>query len=190
MAGIVPIPHLPIPDPIELKVRPYKRYSSETADIVFIIYVLAIILWAVLIMYLNPTIEGFGTFILFIPFITFFISMMSLGHLTKQSEDSVNSSLFITAGLVITVPLLTVVARDFGGDQREKDKVVFIIMTAVTLALLSIIDVWVPLEYSPIVKHVKSIFQTGFFTLILFTIYYHYYHTGLNTNATIVTMTK
>lgn len=179
MSGLL---HLPKNENIDLdgiKKKQHSYYGQRKADIIFVIYVVSIILWAILIIYLDISISGFGLFILFLPFITFFISMMSIGYLSRQSEASINSSLFITAGLVITVPLLTVIARDFNGDR---EKMINIIVVAVTLALLSIIDIWVPYKWTPVIKHIKSIFQTGFFTLILFTIYYHYETTGLSTN--------
>src|SRR5581483_10355498 len=120
---------------------------------------------------LMPTVDIWGWIILVIPIVIFFISMLSLDSLNIHVEENMFRFNVLSTGLIIILPLLALITKDFKGDHHLMNTV---ILLAIVLILLAMIDVWVPEKWISIVNHIRSIFQTGSLTLILFALYLYY----------------
>lgn len=146
----------------------HKYYGNRKVDILFILYVIAILLWALIAWYIQSSV---GLFILFIPLIIFFITLISLNKLSVSVEDEMFRTNFLAAGMLLTLPLLTFVAKTFTGDRKL---MVRVLLLAVTFTILSMVDIWVPEKYLSVTNHIRSIFQTIALTLILYSLYLFY----------------
>jgi len=150
----------------------HKYYGENKIDIIFIIYIIAIILWAFLVIYLM---SDCGFFILLIPFLVFFVAIISLSRLSLAVEDEMFEVNFLSTGMLITLPLLSCIIATYKGD---KTAIIKVTLMAVTFTILSMIDVWVPEKYLSEMKHIRSILQTISLVLILYSLYMYYSHMG------------
>lgn len=146
----------------------HKHYGDNKLNTVFIVYILAILVWAAIAWYVQSNV---GIFILFIPFVVFLIAICSLSGLSNSVEDSMFRTNFLATGMLITLPLLSCVISSFKGDRTIMIRV---LLLAVTFTILSMIDVWVPEKYLSVTNHIRSIFQTLSLTLILYALYIFY----------------
>lgn len=154
--------------------RKHKPYGQKKKDILFGIYLAAIILWGILLAYLSPDVDVWGWIILVIPIAVFLISMFSLDGVSTIVEENVFQINTLSVGLLIILPLLAFITKDFKGDKLLMAHVVLL---AITFSLFSMIDVWVSEKWITLTRHVRSIFQTVSLTLILFALYLYYsYH--------------
>lgn len=151
--------------------RKHKPYGQTKKDILFGIYLSAIILWGILLAYLSPNVDLWGWIILLIPILVFLISMFSLDGVSTIVEENVFQINTLSVGLLIILPLLAFITKDFKGDQIL---MVQVVLLAITFSLLSMIDVWVSEKWITLTRHVRSIFQTVSLTLILFALYLYY----------------
>lgn len=135
-------------------------------------YVMAVMLWVIVIYVLKlyqTTVLGWC--ILFIPLIVFVISFGSASYLTVDVEDKLFQYNYLTIGILLVLPLITWITRDFAGDTK---RLIGICVVAIVFAMLSMIDIWVTREWLSVVKHIKSVFQTMALTLLIFTFYLYY----------------
>lgn len=155
------------------QIKQYRFYGSRKADITFIVYIVAILLWSFFLLYLSPPDDGWGLLILMIPFVTFLISMFSLNQLSVQAENGIGGAFFLAAALVVIVHLLSTF---FKNTEGEKSYLLWLTVVAIIFALISAIDIWVPAKWGPLLKHIKTMFQTAFYTLLIYIIYLFYRH--------------
>lgn len=174
IAHLEPEDKLKAPDVegVEWENRRHKYYGDTKIDIIFLIYIISIIIWAFLVIYLK---SDAGFFILLIPFVIFIISMCSLPRLSLSVEDEMFKVNYLATGMLITLPLLTCVIAGFKGN---KESMIRVVLLAVTFTIISMIDVWVPEKYISMLKHIRSILQTISLVLILYSLYLYYYHMG------------
>lgn len=151
--------------------KKHKPYGSTKKDLIFFIYLIALLLWGIIIAYLSPKVELWGFIILAIPFLVFIIGMITIDSLSPAVEDSLFRHNILATGLLIILPLLAFITKDFRGDQVLMIQVVLL---AITFSLLSMVDIWIPEKWLSLVQHIKSIFQTFALTLILFSLYLYY----------------
>lgn len=162
---------------VDWEARKHKSYGNGKIDTLFLIYFIFIILWGILVWYLHPSVDWKGWLIMFLPWIVFFIAIWYLDSLSVHVENIVGENNFLTTGLFIAIPLMALVSKDIT-DQQHNSVVNKVVLFAVTFAVLSMIDIWLPEKLLSIVNHLRSIFQTMSITLIIFSMYYHYYHLG------------
>lgn len=160
---------------LDWETRKHKPYGTKKKDVLFGIYLSAILLWGLLIAYLQPDTDFLGWIILIVPILVFLISTLSLDSLSVLVESNMFKFSSLSVGLLIILPLLTFITRDFKGDKRT---MIQIVLLAITFGLLSMIDVWVAEKWISVVKHIKSIFQIVSLTLVLFALYLYYSSMG------------
>ena len=150
----------------------YKEYGRKKTAITQSVYIAASLVWIFILYYLCLyQTDLIGLLILFIPILAFAIAYANAGALTIEVEEDMFKANFLSLGLLILLPLLTWIGKDFEGD---KSKFVCVIILALIFTMLSLIDIWVRRRWFSIVKHIKSVFQTLALTLIIYSLYSYY----------------
>lgn len=135
-------------------------------------YITGIIIWILILHYLNLCkSDVYIIAILAIPFICFILGYINAPNITGDMESEIFNANYLSVGLLLVVPLLTCINRDFGGDKKYFTK---ILILSIITSLLSMLDIWVPDSYFPVVKHVQSIFQTYTISLLIYGLYSFY----------------
>lgn len=137
------------------------------------VYIIAIVLWIILIIMLRlyEKNDWLCWIMIIIPIILFIIGYINAKDITPDVEGSVFQSDYLSLGLIIIVPLLTWINKDYGGDRR---RFIAILVSAVILNLISMIDLWLPARWLSVVKHAKSVLQTMSVFLIIYALYQYY----------------
>lgn len=160
---------------LDWETRKHKPYGARKKDVLFSVYLVAILLWGILLAYLQPETDFLGWIILIIPILVFLIATLSLDSISATVESNVFQFNSLSVGLLIIMPLLTFITRDFKGNQRL---MVQIVLLAITFGLISMIDVWIAEKWITAIRHIKSVFQTVSLTLVLFALYLYYSSMG------------
>lgn len=155
-------------DPLKLT----KKYSASKARAVKLVYCVAIIFWLLLIYFLELyKTSGLGFFILLIPLFFYALAAYNAKSLTVEVEDKTYAVSYISISLLIVIPLVAWVDKNYRGDTWYMSK---IIVVAVVLALISLIDIWVRPKWISLVRHIKSALQTASLSLLVFTLFAYY----------------
>lgn len=155
-------------DPIKM----VKKYGKKRTQSVRLVYLLSMIIWLILILVLQLyKTQVIGYFILLIPFFFYFLGYWNADQLTVEVEEKTFSMGYISISLLIVIPLVTWVEKNFHGNRWYLTK---IIVVAVILALISLIDIWVRPKWITLVRHIKSALQTASLTLLVFALYAYY----------------
>lgn len=152
-------------DPPPITETPYDR---KTIRVLQVIYVLAIIIWIFLIFKLKLHNTNYlGNLIASLPLIIFIVSLWNLEYLTVETENKLFVINYLSIGLIVFIPLLTWSHENFHISQRLID----IMILAITLAVLSLMDVWVKPKWISVTKHLRSILQVASLSLIIYALY-------------------
>ncbi len=152
--------------------KPTKLYSRKVTKVVKIVYVASILIWLLIIWGLKLYQTNFwGFFILGIPIFFYMVTFFNSSHLTQEVEDRTFAISYISIALLVVIPLVTWVDRNFYGNKWYLGRIV---VAAVVLALISLIDIWVRPKWVSVVKHIKSALQTASLTLLVFALYTYY----------------
>ena len=155
-------------DPLKLT----KRYSKKKVNLIQWMYIGLITLWIIIAWALQLyTTNLWGYFILAIPVIFYLIGYFNADQLTIEVEEKTFSMNYISIALFVVIPLTVWIEKNFHGDKWKLSK---ILVTAVVLALISLIDIWVRPKWISLVRHIKSGLQTMALTLLVFTLYSYY----------------
>ena len=146
--------------------------SDDQVYYIRILYLIFIILWLGMAYLLYSGEDLVEIVILCIPFIVFAIGFINCGVITKDVEDTLFDVNYISIAVLVMVPLLTWLSKDYNTEGRYR--FVTIIIIAMMLALISLIDIWVPRKWLSLVKHFKSICETLAVIMIIFALYTYY----------------
>jgi hypothetical protein len=160
---------------IKNKYAKTKYYGSRKLKAVQSVYIFSSLFWILLIYLLKLyQTDFFGILILLIPLVIFTISFINSSNINEEVENNLYKANYLSIGLIIVLPLLTWFTNDYKGDTQKRIKFISIIIVALTLTLFSLVDIWISKKWYPVVKHVKSVFQTMSITLIIFALYMYY----------------
>lgn len=149
-----------------------KTYSQRRVLGVRVVYVLASLLWIGVIWSLHLYQTTFlGWVILILPLILFTMGFINAPYLTVEVEDSLFSIGYLSIALVIVLPIMVWITKDFTGDQN---RIMGILLLAIVFAMLSLYDIWVRPKWLTVARHLKSVFQTLALTLLIFALYTYY----------------
>ncbi len=147
----------------------HHHYSDETVGHIKTIYVIAIILWGLLIwachLYLTDLI---GWIFLAAPLFVFSINISNLGKCTKEVEGEMFEGNFLSFAFLTAVILIN------WDKTSDKSKLFKLLIVALVLIMLSLVDFWLPLDQIVLAKHFRSILQTFALFLLAFTLYKYY----------------
>lgn len=150
------------------------RYDQGVSNSIFYGYIIGIILWIILVIVFcisSVKVGILGYIILFIPIVIFAVGAFNSNKITYDVEDSVFNANYLSLGLLITIPLLAWVSKNYPGDRSW---LISLAILAIVLSLFSMIDVWVTRRWMSVVKHCKSILQTMSLILIIYALYVYY----------------
>lgn len=152
--------------------RNFKCYNPTMVRQIKCIYIIASILWLVLIYFLciyeinSMLIWAF----VFLPLFVFAINYVNADKCSHETEAEMFQGNFLAFGSLITIVLLN------WNSPAVGDKGMFfkIIITAFILIMLSMIDIWASRKHISLVKHVKSCLQTAALSLLALALYTYY----------------
>jgi len=165
-----------IDEPLET-VRPLSEYKKEhhPKDVILYIrfvYIIGILVWILILHFLKlHKMNFFIIAIIAIPFVCFLIGYVNAPKLTGELEDELFRSNYLSVGLLLVIPLLTWINKEYVGDKTRYTK---ILVLAIITSLLSMIDVWVSDKYLPVLKHAQSVLQTYSIALLVYALYSYY----------------
>ena len=146
-----------------------KTYNPNTLRQIQIMYIIAAILWVVLIIYFRWFKTGIlGWVFLFIPLLVFAINYQSTCGHTTDIEGEMFQGTFLSFGFLITVILINWTKV---GDRQKIFKILGI---ALILIMFSMIDIWVRKEHIILIKHFRTILQTAALSLLAYALYTYY----------------
>ncbi|CAH6418733.1 Hypothetical protein POVN_LOCUS454 [uncultured virus] len=148
---------------LPLEKRPYGERKAFWVDS---IYICAILIWLIFICYFRLYASP-GAFVLWLPPILFLIALVNINNLTLEVEADMFKANYLSIGLLVVLPLLAWMSRDYAGDRSH---FVTVIMLAMVLTLLSLIDVWVAPRWLTVYKHARSCIQTMAIGLLIYAI--------------------
>lgn len=162
-------------DVVQCRREPFKRtkcYGRKRTKSVQFVYVMACLIWVVLIFVLSLwKTDLIGTIILLIPLLVYGFGFYNANTLTVEVEETIFSINYLSIALLVVIPLTAWINKNFNGDQRYLTR---IMVVAVIIALLSLVDIWVRPKWISVVRHVKSALQTAALTLVVYALYVYY----------------
>jgi hypothetical protein len=116
-----------------------------------------------------------GGFILLVPLGLFIAAYYSIPYLNRDIEDSMFKANFLSIGLILAVSLFALLEKNYRGDKRQFS---LIVILALVFTMLSLLDIWVPANYTSLVKHLKSVFQVFAVFLLIYALYIYFIHSS------------
>lgn len=137
-----------------------------------VLYILAIIIWIIIVVMLSLHHHNdyICWIILSIPIVLSIFGAVNAYKITADVEDSFTVT-SLSLGLLIVVPLMTFINRDYKGDRQ---RFISILVLAIILSMISMIDIYVSVSWLPLIKHFRSILQTYSIVLIVYALYSYY----------------
>ena len=154
-------------------------YEEDTISKVRIMYIIAIIIWILLVIYLELYITDFiGTCILFIPIIYYLISMFYFNKCNPKIEDEIFQYDLLAFGVVIITVFISYRYAEYSNFFYK------LIFVGIFLLGVSMLDLWIPKNELVLAKNFRSILQTAatvIFIYLFYTFYYISYYDGEST---------
>ncbi len=158
-----------------MPLKDFKKqcHDQTTVNIIRRIYCIAFLIWVLIVIWLELFFpKVLLVLILMIPFIAFGFGYVNASGLSGEVEDEMFQNNYLAVGLVLVVPLLSWI-NEKQVDSERKKKFTNLAILALIFTMLSMVDVWVPKQYLPVTKHVKSVFQTISLTLLIVSLYFY-----------------
>jgi hypothetical protein len=125
------------------------------------IYVLGILFWFVLVWILRIY-KTSASLILWITPIIFLLSMYNTSTINQAVEVNMFGTSYFETGLIIAIAILA-----WAKELAHIDKsLLSVVVVAMLFTLLGHLEVWSPVKWQSVYKHIKSVFQV--FSIILF----------------------
>lgn len=125
------------------------------------IYVFGIVFWFFLVLLLGIY-RNAASLILWLTPIVFLISMYNTKSINEAVESRMFGTSFFETGLVIAIAIMAWAKDLINIDHR----LLVVILVAMLFTLLGHLEIWVPVKWQSVYKHVKSVFQV--YSVILF----------------------
>lgn len=147
--------------------RKNGKYTSEEIRRIRNVYLIGIMIWIFIAWIICMPKNCIEVIILLIPVVLFFMSYINITEVEQETEDTVFEDNYLSISLLVVVPFFT----NTLGKHPKEPRIYSIVIFAIGMLLLSILDVWVPKSYLSTIKHIKTMFQTGGLTLVLFSLF-------------------
>lgn len=139
--------------------------KSQTAFYVRSVYATFTFIW-MLVIVMNKFYTSICAYILLIPFAIFLLGFINADDICDcEVETDVLSITFISVGVILSMPLLTMFNKD--GPNRELNKIIFYALICI---LLSYLHIWVSKDNRHICKAIRSCLETFAISLYIFAI--------------------
>lgn len=147
-------------------------YTRDKSSQVKLLYIIGLVIWILIVccfrLYKTDVI---GWIILAIPPVVFLTGYINSDKLTIEVEKENFQANYFAIGLLLVLPLLTWVNKEYKGDKSKFTK---ILVLAIIIVMLSLLDVWVEKRYLSVTKHAKSALQTIAVALLIYAFYSYY----------------
>ena len=149
-----------------------EKYHLQTIRTIKIIYIISAIIWIILFFWLKTYFDGLMTWFFFlIPLFVFSINFVSLQGIDRSLDTQ------MCRGNCLAICLLAVdIVINWNKSLNYSQTIIYfrILLIAFIFIVLSLMDIWLPIEQLSIVKHIKTILQTMALTLLSFALYIYY----------------
>ena len=161
--------------PDKLRIIKDTRYTDDIVITIRFLYMTFILIWILIVMSMKLYIHSdcIGVLILIFPILIFGINFFTCEFLDERSESSLFQINYLTVGLLMMFPLINWITRD-NIEFAEKKMFPKTMFTGLILIVISIIDIWVPPKWLPVVLHYKSAMVTISLVMILHGFYSFY----------------
>jgi len=147
------------------------RYTDSTVKQIKTIYIIAIILWLVLIVVLGLfCMDIIVLALLSIPLVAFIISYLNICHCDGLTEGEMFKGNFVPFASLVVIVMINWNSPAIS----DKSRFFKIIITAFILLMLSLVDIWVRKDRMTLAKHVKTCLQTAALSLLATALYVYY----------------
>lgn len=144
-------------------------YSSTLIEQAQLIYIIAILLWILIIVLLQLyQTDLVGWVFILIPIAVFAINYINIKHCSPEHEDEIFAGNFVLFFIVI-VSLLNVPFK-----KKKKQPMYKYIFLAVSLLAISLVDICASKENFLIIKTIRTILVTISLSLSLYALYMYY----------------
>lgn len=149
--------------------RPGKHYDHYICMSIQYIYMVAAIIWLIIIYLLKFWESGlFGWIFLLIPLFIYGINLSNVEHQTVDLEDDMFQGNFLSFGYLI---VLFIINWEKVKDTR---RLFTILMISLILIMFSLFDIWVPKHNIILIKHIRSILIVAALSLLAYALYIYY----------------
>lgn len=139
-------------------------YADHICTGLYAVYIVAIIIWLIIVVYFRLyTVTG--AFVLWLPIVVFAIGIANADELTVEVEKDMFKASYLSVGLLLALPLLAWMSKDYNGDKAQFTAVVVL---AMVLTLLTLVDIWIPKKWLSVYKHGRSCLQTMAVALLIY----------------------
>lgn len=160
------------PPNAEPQKNPHQPYDPDKAMAIRCLYILGILMWiGIIALFGLATRDPITWVILAIPILVYVSGYIGASYVTAAVEVEVFRANYLSIGLLIALPLLTWINKEFTGDRRQFSS---ILIAALILTMFSMMDLWVKYNWLSVMKHGKSILQTASLTLLVYALYSYY----------------
>lgn len=153
----------------------YERYKCDTVRKIQAVYIIASLLWVVLIASLHLWKYNYIVLLLLLlPVVVYVINFTSLGDFSRNLEDEMFRGNLLSFGFLVAIILI-----NWNTPLTRQNKTEFfkILIVAFILLMISLIDVWVSPDNLSIAKHVETSLHTASLSLLALGLYLYYtYH--------------
>jgi len=144
-------------------------YCEDTIKRIKILYLVAVIIWFVIIFWLDLYDVGvLGWFFILLPVFVFGVNFSFLESCTKDTENDLFAGNFLSFAFLVTAIIIS------WTKTPTRPYYYKVLLVALFFIMLSLVDFWVPKKHMPISKHLRMIFQTSALSLLALAIYKYY----------------
>jgi len=144
-------------------------YPQNTIFYLQMMYIIAIILWIIIVIWLKLyNTNFFGFLILAAPIVFFIIAFASLTGINREVENYMLQTDFLQFGYIVVVIVL------IWDKTIDDEKIYSLVGIGMVLLVLSMLDIWITKEKLVYMKHFQSIVQTIAAVILIFTLFYYY----------------
>lgn len=159
-----------------LKNKDNEKYHEDLVSLIEIVYLIAAILWIILIFALGifQKANYMVWIFMFLPLVVFIINYINLNNITYETEKQMLRGNFLSFGFIVAVILIN------WNSPGNSDKSEFfkLLIAAFILMMVSLVDIWVDEKYMPVIKHMKTALHTMSLSLLAISLYLYYVQNG------------
>lgn len=157
----------------------YDSYDHNTIFYMQLICLISIVLWFIIICYLNLFDNSlFSWFLILIPIFVILINFLGVHQMNYKCEKQLFQGNFLSFGFLITIILIN---WNNPIHDCNKNSYFKILIFAFVFIMFTLIDFFIKRSYLSLIKLTKSIFNTFALTLLIWALYLYYtYHINFN----------
>lgn len=141
-------------------------YGKDKCWSLKIIYLVAIIVWIVIVVCFSLYKLPFS-YLLIIPPILFCFTISNGSYINIEVESEIGRIIYFPMLVILCINLYNWIAKDTSGNGEKMIHCIFIAMVSL---LLSSVDIWTHKKWIFAIRHISSVFETYTISLIVYVI--------------------